>query len=132
MDEKKEYPKGIKYKINENGTYCVSVKEWNDKTYYTVKIKQKRYDGTYDEFNRNLYFNECEPPQNGDYIKIISGYESNYVNKNDRYNCITAIVVNEYELSKPIEEIKSDAFAEYNAKKQEFGDNEISPDDVPF
>lgn len=133
MDEKKEYPKGIKYKINENETYKVDVREWNDSVFYNVKIKQKRYDDTFEEFTRRLYFNGCEPPKNGDIIKIISGYESNYANKKDPYNCITSIVVNEYELSKSKNELQSEAFAEYNAKMQESGgDIIIDESDIPF
>jgi ssDNA-binding replication factor A large subunit len=132
-EEKREYPKGINYKINENGVYCVRVKEWNGMTFYTVKLIQKRQDKTEYEFSRNLHFNNCEPPKDGDYIRIISGYENNYANKKDPYNCITTIVVNEWELAKDSAEHRQDAIIEYQSKVEENNnDIVITDDDMPF
>lgn len=124
-----EFPKGISYKVNENGKYYISAKEWNGKTFYNTKITQKNADGTSVEFQRQLRFIKCEPPKNGDCIKIISGFESNYANTKDQYNCITVICVTEYEI---VNEVKvEDAFAEYN---EQISGNDIQVDEsqLPF
>ena len=132
-EEKKEYPRGIKYKINENGAYYVKVKEWNGMTFYTVKLTQRRQDKTEFEFSRNLYFNNCEPPKDGDYIRIISGYENNYANKKDPYNCITTIVVNEWELATTTSEQRQEAITQYQSKIEENSNDIVITDDMmPF
>jgi len=128
MNEKKEYPKGISYKINEHGKYFIKAKEWNGKIFYNVRIPQTYADGTKCEFERQLRFINCQPPQNGDLIKIISGFESNYINSKDRYNCITCICVTEYEKLENIEE----AYAQFNERIADTNDIEITDEDLPF
>ena len=126
-----EIPKGINYKINENGSYYVITKEWNGKTFYNVKIQQTNVDGTKSEFSRQLRFIKCEPPQDGDKIKILSGFESNYVNSKDPYNCITCICVTDWQLAETIEKEKNDAINKYN-NSVETEDIVIRDSDFPF
>ena len=133
MQEEKKYPKGIYYKINENGIYQVNVKVWNEMTFYSVKLVQKKLDNTEYEFSRNLHFNNCEPPKNGDFIRIISGYENNYSNKKDPYNCITTIVVNEWELAQESAEQRQEAITQYQEKMSEASEDIVITDDmIPF
>ena len=127
----KEQPKGIRYKINENGFYYVYAREWNGKTFYNVKIQQTNPDGTKTEFFRQLKFVKCEPPHNGDRIKIISGFESNYANNKDPYNCITCICVTEWQLESITKSETSETITEYN-KNVDTNDIVITSDDLPF
>ena len=94
--EEKERPY-IGYKIDTNHTYKVYVNEANGKKYYKVQIKKKNYDNTETSFYKQLRFVKCTPPENGEIIKIIYGFEDLYVNNIDKYNPISVIVVMEYE-----------------------------------
>ena len=87
----------IGYKINPKSTYKVYKNEVNGKTYYKVVMKKKNYDNTETIFYRQLRFvKSCTPPENGEIIKILSGFEDLYVNNKDPYNPITVIVVQDY------------------------------------
>lgn len=131
MEEEKQHPKGIQYKVDSNHFYYVSAREWNGKTFYNIKIQQTNADGTKTEFNRQLRFIKCEPPQNGDRIKIISGFESNYVNNKDPYNCITCICVTEWELQQVAEEKRQDAYSQFQSNFSN-EDIVITDNDLPF
>lgn len=96
MEEEKEQGY-IGYKIDGKRTYKVYVNEVNGKKYYKVAMKKKNYDDTETIFYRQLRFvNGCTPPENGEIIKIWSGFEDLYVNNKDPYNPITVIVVQDY------------------------------------
>ena len=96
MDDKEEQGH-IGYKINGKSTYKVYKNEVNGKTYYKVAMKKKNYDDTETIFYRQLRFVKgCTPPENGEIIKIWSGFEDLYVNNKDPYNPITVIVVQDY------------------------------------
>ena len=96
MEEEKEVGQ-INYKIDGKHTYKVYVNEVNGKRYYKVAMKKKNYDDTETIFYRQLRFvNGCTPPENGDIIKIWSGFEDLYVNNKDKYNPISVIVVQDY------------------------------------
>ena len=97
MEEKEEEQGYIGYKIDGKHTYKVWVNEVNGKRYYKVAMKKKNYDGTETIFYRQLRFvNGCTPPENGEIIKIWSGFEDLYTNDKDKYNPITVIVVQDY------------------------------------
>ena len=97
MEEQNEEVGQINYKIDGKHTYKVWKNESNGKTYYKVAMKKKNYDGTETIFYRQLRFvNGCTPPENGDIIKIWSGFEDLYTNEKDKYNPITVIVVQDY------------------------------------
>lgn len=87
----------IGYKIDGKHTYKVYVNEVNGKKFYKVAMKKKNYDDTETIFYRQLRFVKgCTPPENGEIIKIWSGFEDLYVNNKDPYNPITVIVVQDY------------------------------------
>lgn len=129
--EEKEFPKGIQYKVDSNHYYYVNAREWNGKTFYNIKIQQTNADGTKTEYNRQLRFVKCEPPHNGDRIKIISGFESNYANNKDPYNCITCICVTEWELEQVAQQAQQDAYAQFQ-QNNVADDIVITADDIPF
>lgn len=96
MEEEQEQGH-IGYKIDGKHTYKVYKNEVNGKTYYKVVMKKKNYDNTETIFYRQLRFvKSCTPPENGEIIKILSGFEDLYVNNKDPYNPITVIVVQDY------------------------------------
>lgn len=96
MEENQEVGQ-INYKIDGKHTYKVYKNEVNGKTYYKVAMKKKNYDDTETIFYRQLRFTKgCTPPENGEIIKIWSGFEDLYVNNKDPYNPITVIVVQDY------------------------------------
>ena len=96
MEEKEEVGQ-INYKIDGKHTYKVYKNESNGRVYYKVAIKKKNYDDTETTFYRQLRFvNGCTPPENGEIIKIWSGFEDLYVNNRDKYNPISVIVVQDY------------------------------------
>lgn len=129
MDENTQQPSGINYKINENGVYKVTCKTWNGKTFYNIPLQQRKYDGTTEVFNRSVSFSGCEPPKNGEYIKILTGFESNYQSKKDPYAWITTIVIQNYEIS----EYQEDALAKYQEQAPEqYESIEIKSEDLPF
>lgn len=131
--EEQENAFGIKYKINENGSYRIKARKWNDKIFYNIPLRQKLVDGTVEEFDRQIRFSECEPPEDGDYIKILYGFESNYRNPRDKYNWITTIVVRRYEKVDPPEQVTQEAIEEYNQKMAESSEEiVITGDDLPF
>lgn len=129
--EEKQFPKGILYKIDSEHYYYVSAKTWNDKTYYNVNIQQTNADGTKTEFKRQLRFVKCEPPHNGDRIRIISGFESNYASTRDPYNCITCICVTEWELEQVAKDNISEAYNQFNSNNT-IEDITITDDMIPF
>lgn len=131
MQEESKFPKGLIYKINENGIYKVKAKQWGDKVFYNICLTQKKYDGTKLIFYRQLSFYNCEPPENDDYIKIISGFESGYFSSKDPHAWITTLVVTEYEKVENPEVTKNEAISQYNATQSE-NVIEITPNDLPF
>ena len=97
MEEQNEEVGYIGYKIDGKHTYKVYVNEVNGKRFYKVAMKKKNYDDTETIFYRQLRFVKgCTPPENGEIIKIWSGFEDLYVNNKDPYNPITVIVVQDY------------------------------------
>ena len=129
--EEKGFPKGIQYKIDSEHFYTIMANVWNGKTFYNVKIFQTNIDNTKTEFKRQLRFIKCEPPKNGDNIRIISGFESVYVNNKDPYNPISCICVTEWELQETVEEKKQEAYNQFqNSVSDE--DIVITDDDMPF
>ena len=95
MEEQEEYYIG--YKIDTKHSYKVYVNESNGKKFYKVQIKKKNVDDTEISFYKQLRFAKCNPPENGEIIKIHKGFEDLYVNNIDKYNPISVIVVMEYE-----------------------------------
>jgi hypothetical protein len=133
--EEKERPY-IGYKIDTKHTYKVYVNESNGKKFYKVQIKKKNYDNTEISFYKQLRFVQCNPPENGEIIKIIYGFEDLYVNNKDSYNPISVIVIMEYEkVDNPVvnQEKAYDKFQQ-NLKENEMEEShyEISDEQLPF
>lgn len=122
----------IGYKINGKSTYKVYKNEVNGKTYYKVAMKKKNYDDTETIFYRQLRFVKgCTPPENGEIIKIWSGFEDLYVNNKDPYNPITVIVVQDY---KKIDNEVVNQDKAYEKFQQITKENEMEQvdEDLPF
>lgn len=115
MEEQESH---IGYKIDTIHTYRVYKTESNGKVYYKVQVTKKNYDGTTQKFYKQFRFVKCQPPENGEIIKIKKAFEDLYVNQKDPYNAISVIVVQEYELVQANE----DAFDEY---QQALNDNDM-------
>ena len=131
MDDK-EQQGHIGYKINGKSTYKVYVNEVNGKRFYKVAMKKKNYDDTETIFYRQLRFVKgCTPPENGEIIKIWSGFEDLYVNNKDPYNPITVIVVQDY--MKVDNQVVNEEKA-YEKFQQITKENEMeaSDEDLPF
>jgi hypothetical protein len=115
MEEQESY---IGYKIDTKHTYKVYRSEVNGKIFFKVQVTKKNYDGTNQKFYKQLRFVKCQPPQNGEIIKIKKAFEDLYTNQKDPYNAISVIVVQEYELVQGNE----DPFDEY---QQALNDNDM-------
>lgn len=121
--EEQEFQPNIGYKINTYHTYRVYKSENNGRTYYKVQIQKKSYDGTIIKGYRQLKFVQCTPPNDGDIIKILSGFEDFYVKG---YDVISTIVVQDYELTENQQRNEENAYSEYHEKLNE---NEVDIDD---
>ena len=136
MEEEQEQGH-IGYKINGKSTYKVYVNEVNGKRFYKVAMKKKNYDDTETIFYRQLRFVKgCTPPENGEIIKIWSGFEDLYVNNKDPYNPITVIVVQDYmKVDNQVvnQEKAYDKFQKIvNENEMEENHYEISDEQLPF
>lgn len=127
MENQEQY---ISYKINTRNTYIVYVQEINGHRYYKVQVKKKNYDGTQTNFYKQLRFAKCEPPVNGDIIRITKGFEDLYENSKDKYNPISVIVVLEYEKQENKEQQEKEAYESYQNTLNE--NEELSDEDVNF
>lgn len=99
----------ISYKIDTRHTYKVYVNSAGGKNFYKVCVKKKNYDGTETKFYKQLKFVQCEPPEDGEIIKIKRAFEDLYVNSKDKYNAISVIAVMDYE------KVENDVVAEQQA-----------------
>ena len=95
MTNEEEY---IGYKIDTKHSYKVYVSEANGKKFYKVQVQKKNVDNTKTNFYKNLRFVKCNPPENGEIIRIKKAFEDLYANTKDPYNAISVIVVMDYEL----------------------------------
>ena len=125
--EKEPY---ITYKINTKFTYKVYRQEANGRLFYKVQVKKKNYNSEPTIFYKQLAFANCEPPENGEIIKIISGFEDLYASKRDPHNPISVIVVTEYEKINNEEVNQEKAYEKFQkiTKENEQGDSL----DIPF
>ena len=119
--EEQEY---IGYKIDTKHTYKVYKSEANGKAFYKVQVTKKNYDGTNQKFYKQLRFVKCQPPENGEVIRIKKAFEDLYANQKDPYNAISVIVVQEYEMTQANE----DAYGEYQQALTESDMVDLSDD----
>lgn len=119
----------ISYKIDTRHTYKVYVNSAGGKTFYKVCVKKKNYDGTESKFYKQLKFVQCDPPQDGEIIRINSAFEDLYVNSKDKYNAISVIAIMDYE------KVENDVVAEqqaYEDYRENLNSMEVSDEDLPF
>lgn len=119
----------ISYKIDTRHTYKVYVNSAGGKTFYKVCVKKKNYDGTETKFYKQLKFVQCEPPEDGEIIKIKRAFEDLYVNSKDKYNAISVIAIMDYE------KVENDVVAEqqaYEDYRENLNSMEVSDEDLPF
>lgn len=119
----------ISYKIDTRHTYKVYVNSAGGKTFYKVCVKKKNYDGTESKFYKQLKFVQCDPPQDGEIIRINSAFEDLYVNSKDKYNAISVIAIMDYE------KVENDVVAEHQAYedyRENLNSMEVSDEDLPF
>lgn len=130
----------IGYKIDTKHTYKVYTNENNGNRFYQVQIKKKNYDGSELSVYKQLRFVKCNPPENGEIIKIHKGFEDLYIKKGDRYNPISIVVVTEYELvnNKAVNEEKAYSKYQETIGKDTYDfnfdseTNSITDADLPF
>lgn len=115
--ENHKYP--IFYKINTNQSYKVYENMANGRTYYKVQVTKKNYDGTQTSYYKQIKFAKCNPPKNGEIIKIKKGFEDLYTNSKDKYNPISVIVVTDYELIRNNIVDERQAYQTYREKLKE-------------
>ena len=119
----------ISYKIDTKHTYKVYVNSAGGKTFYKVCVKKKNYDGTETKFYKQLKFVQCDPPEDGEIIKINRAFEDLYVNSKDKYNAISVIAIMDYE------KVDNDVVAEqqaYEDYRENLNSMEVSDEDLPF
>ena len=119
----------ISYKINTERTYKVYVNSANGKTFYKVCVEKNNYDKTKTKFYKQLKFVQCEPPEDGEIIKIKRAFEDLYVNSKDKYNAISVIVVMDYE------KVENDVVAEqqaYNDYRENLNSMDDFSSELPF
>lgn len=117
----------ISYKINTKNTYKVYINSAHGKEFYKVQIKKRNYDKTETKFYKQLKFVKCEPPKDGEIIRIKKAFEDLYTNSKDPYNPISVIVVMEYEKVENKIVAEKQAYQDYQQTL-----NEMENYDLPF
>ena len=96
-----------------------------------VNFFTPEYVSTKTKFYRSIRFVKCQPPQDGDIIRIKKGFEDNYLNPKDKYNDVVVIVVMDYEIvdNQVVNEEKA-----YEKFQQITKENEMEEqtEDLPF
>lgn len=129
MKEKEEY---INYRINTHNRYIVYKTSYSGNDYYKIYFEKKNKDGSKFRIYRNLKFVNCTPPENGDTIRIIRGFEDNYIDPKNKYNDVCIIVVQEYEIFKNEEKLKEDAFQNFHRTIEDEELNGLGEESLPF
>ena len=95
MEENKdEY---VAYRINTKTHYKVFVNEYAGNKFYKIYFEKKTKNGNRLKIYRTLKFVQCEPPLNGEIIRIKKAFEDNYIDPKNPYNDVCIIVVQDYE-----------------------------------
>lgn len=111
-----EQERHIGYKIDCKHTYKVYKSENGGRVYYKIQMQKKNYDETITKGYRQVKFVQCNPPNDGDIIKIHSGFEDFYLKG---YDVISIIVIQDYEIIENQQKIEENAYNEYNQKIDE-------------
>lgn len=127
MEEEKQ--SRIYHKIEPDRKYRVWKKTYNDVDYYKIKIQQKNYDGTVDNYYQEIRFKKGVSVSNETDIVIKEAYENLRKNTKDEYNPIHYLVITDFDRLESQEQITKNALEEFN----DFMDDvEIDESDLPF
>lgn len=123
----------VGYKIVADKRYRIFKTQHDDKSFYSIQITQKNYDGTISKYYRPVIFKKGIELHNLTDIIIHKGYENLRSNKKDPYNPISIILITEFEIIPNKEHEENDAYAEFqrNLNADEVKQN-ITNVDLPF
>lgn len=129
-EENKEY---IISKINTKYFYKVYRSSYNGKDFYSLLIVQKNYDETESMFYKSVSFKKgIDLPPNDSLIRIKKAVENYY---GEKYKPQSSLMILDYELKKTENQIKEDAFNEYNQsllENEKEKEVQIKEEDLPF
>lgn len=129
-EENKEY---IISKINTKYFYKVYRSSYNGKDFYSLLIVQKNYDETESMFYKSVSFKKgIDLPPNDSLIRIKKAVENYY---GEKYKPQSSLMILDYELKKTEDQIKEDAFNEYNQsllENEKEKEVQIKEEDLPF
>lgn len=129
-EENKEY---IISKINTKYFYKVYRSTYNGKDFYSLLIVQKNYDETESMFYKSVSFKKgIDLPPNDSLIRIKKAVENYY---GEKYKPQSSLMILDYELKKTEDQIKEDAFNEYNQsllENEKEKEVQIKEEDLPF
>lgn len=88
----------INYKIRAGHRYRIFKNTVNDVDYYKICFNQKMYDGTSQNFYKEVKFKRGTTLRNETDIIILQAYENYRENPKDPYNPISYLTITEFEL----------------------------------
>lgn len=132
MEEQQNEYTGISYKVNCRKSYKINATTYEGKTFYNIPLVQKKYNGGDETFNRRVNFSKCDPPEDGQFIRILSGFESDYQNPRDKYNWIPVIIITAYEIAEDPKIEAEKAIEEFKQQVEQTDDIIVTADDLPF
>lgn len=129
MDKDEEY---ISYRITTSNKYKVYKSSYGGKDFYKIYFEKKNQDGSKTKIYRNLKFVNCEPPNDGDIIRIKKAFEDNYIDPKNKYNDVCIIAVQDYEIFKDEEKMKKEALDNFHRTMEENEDLDFGDEIIPF
>lgn len=129
MDEKEEY---ISYRVTTEQRYTVYKTSFGGKNFYKICLKKKNSDGSELKIYRQLKFINCDPPENGDVIRITRAFEDNYIDPKNKYNDVCIIAVLDYEIFKDEEKLQKEAYDNFHRNLEENESGELDTTNLPF
>ena len=122
---------GLNYKIDTEHNYMVWKQEYGGRTFYKIQIQKRNYDNSRTNYYKEIKFAQCQAPENGDLIKIISGFEDVRMNNKDKYNPVWTLVITEYEKIVDKEASQKQALDKYQSLLAEESKQNFD-EDLPF
>lgn len=86
----------IKYKIMAGKKYRVFKSEYNGKVFYKIQMQQKNFDDTISTYYRPIMFKKDVELANETDIIIKKAFETLRENKNDKYNPISSLFIQDF------------------------------------
>lgn len=85
-------------KINPGWNYTIYKKVNNGIDFYSIFLKQEKFDGTTYKYYQPVYFKKNVKLENGTIIKIIKAFENDRQNPKDPYSFIRSYTITEFEV----------------------------------